>query len=167
MRAAEDQGPSTAQYFTKQGFALSECSNSPNANSVLHYVLTFLHTHAECRWKEGYCHFGDRCNFAHGEHELRYVPPEVVSQFEQHKRIQDQAGLGPGGPMLPVGPAPRPPPPAGPMPPSRPQQSMTPPRQQGRPGPIALLSGSYTQMAFSHGVYLVCLVIHLPIHLPI
>jgi len=59
------------------------------------------------------------------------VPPEVVSQFEQHKRIQDQAGLGPGGAMLPVGPAPRPPPPAGPMPPPRPQQSMTPPRQQG------------------------------------
>lgn len=84
-----------------------------------------------CRWKEGYCHFGDRCNFAHGEHELRYVPPEVVSQFEQHKRIQDQAGLGPGGAMLPVGPGPRPPPPAGPMPPPRPQQSITPPRQQG------------------------------------
>lgn len=87
------------------------------------------------KWKEGWCHFGDRCNFAHGEHELRYVPPEVVSQFEQHKRMQDQAGLGPGGPMIPAGPGPRPPPPAGPMPPPRPMAGMTPPRQQDGAGP--------------------------------
>eukprot|EP01025_Chloroclados_australasicus_P037755 TRINITY_DN38617_c0_g1_i2.p1 TRINITY_DN38617_c0_g1~~TRINITY_DN38617_c0_g1_i2.p1 ORF type:complete len:225 (+),score=17.05 TRINITY_DN38617_c0_g1_i2:58-675(+) len=27
------------------------------------------------RWKAGDCRFGDRCNFAHGEHELRRLPP--------------------------------------------------------------------------------------------
>ncbi|KAL3157713.1 hypothetical protein ABBQ32_012144 [Trebouxia sp. C0010 RCD-2024] len=111
--------------------AIDESSRRPGSlnGSIFHKTRLCV------KWKEGYCHFGDRCNFAHGEHELRYVPPEVVSQFEQHKRMQDQAGLGPGGPMLPVGPAPRPPPPAGPMPPPRPPQSMTPPRQQEGAGP--------------------------------
>lgn len=114
-----------------QEAAIDESSRRPGSlNGQI-----FHKTRLCVKWKEGYCHFGDRCNFAHGEHELRYVPPEVVSQFEQHKRIQDQAGLGPGGSMLPVGPAPRPPPPAGPMPPPRPQQSMTPPRQQDGVGP--------------------------------
>lgn len=27
------------------------------------------------RWLQGDCRFGDRCNFAHGEHELRALPP--------------------------------------------------------------------------------------------
>uniref|UniRef100_A0A7R9YWX3 Uncharacterized protein n=1 Tax=Chlamydomonas euryale TaxID=1486919 RepID=A0A7R9YWX3_9CHLO len=27
------------------------------------------------RWLDGDCRFGDRCNFAHGEHELRQLPP--------------------------------------------------------------------------------------------
>jgi len=27
------------------------------------------------RWMSGDCRFGDRCNFAHGEHELRSLPP--------------------------------------------------------------------------------------------
>lgn len=27
------------------------------------------------RWLSGECRFGDRCNFAHGEHELRALPP--------------------------------------------------------------------------------------------
>ena len=26
------------------------------------------------RWKNGHCRFGDRCNFAHGEEELRRLP---------------------------------------------------------------------------------------------
>lgn len=26
------------------------------------------------RWKDGHCRFGDRCNFAHGEQELRKLP---------------------------------------------------------------------------------------------
>eukprot|EP00955_Chlamydomonas_euryale_P059856 357516-Chlamydomonas_euryale.AAC.16 len=26
-------------------------------------------------WLDGDCRFGDRCNFAHGEHELRQLPP--------------------------------------------------------------------------------------------
>lgn len=120
-----------APYSTKQGCASSTDQEQLVACLQPRGLSPCLMLSQCCRWKEGYCHFGDRCNFAHGEHELRYVPPEVVSQFEQHKRMQDQAGLGPGGPMLPVGPAPRPPPPAGPMPPPRPPQNLTPPRQQG------------------------------------
>lgn len=27
-----------------------------------------------CRWLNGDCRFGDRCNFAHGETELRQIP---------------------------------------------------------------------------------------------
>ena len=27
-----------------------------------------------CRWKNGHCRFGERCNFAHGEEELRRLP---------------------------------------------------------------------------------------------
>lgn len=26
------------------------------------------------RWMQGDCRFGDRCNFAHGDHELRKLP---------------------------------------------------------------------------------------------
>jgi hypothetical protein len=28
-------------------------------------------------WATGDCRFGDRCNFAHGEHELRALPPRT------------------------------------------------------------------------------------------
>eukprot|EP00887_Chlorella_sp_A99_P000051 scaffold16.g51.t1 len=31
------------------------------------------------RWKNGECRFGDRCNFAHGEDELRTLPPRTPS----------------------------------------------------------------------------------------
>ena len=27
------------------------------------------------RWKSGHCRFGDSCNFAHGEEEIRQLPP--------------------------------------------------------------------------------------------
>lgn len=30
-----------------------------------------------CRWQNGECRFGDRCNFAHGDDELRQIPPRV------------------------------------------------------------------------------------------
>ncbi len=29
---------------------------------------------ASARWRAGHCRFGDRCNFAHGEEELRKMP---------------------------------------------------------------------------------------------
>lgn len=29
----------------------------------------------QCRWQNGECRFGDRCNFAHGDDELRNLPP--------------------------------------------------------------------------------------------
>jgi hypothetical protein len=38
------------------------------------------------RWMSGDCRFGDRCNFAHGEHELRSLPPR-----------SDDFGRGRGG----------------------------------------------------------------------
>lgn len=31
---------------------------------------------SRCRWQAGHCRFGDRCNFAHGEEELRALPPK-------------------------------------------------------------------------------------------
>lgn len=31
--------------------------------------------HCKSRWQEGNCRFGNRCNFAHGEAELRGLPP--------------------------------------------------------------------------------------------
>ncbi len=36
---------------------------------------------AACRWMQGECRFGDRCNFAHGEHELRQLPPRSGDSF--------------------------------------------------------------------------------------
>lgn len=50
------------------------------------------------RWKAGHCRFGDQCNFAHGDQELRRLPPRA-----------DMYGAGPsaggrgggrGGPMI-------------------------------------------------------------------
>ncbi|KAL4447821.1 hypothetical protein ABPG75_005040 [Micractinium tetrahymenae] len=29
------------------------------------------------RWEAGHCRFGDRCNFAHGEEQLRQLPPRT------------------------------------------------------------------------------------------
>jgi hypothetical protein len=31
------------------------------------------------RWEAGHCRFGDRCNFAHGDDELRQLPPRHTS----------------------------------------------------------------------------------------
>jgi hypothetical protein len=45
-----------------------------------------LQTKLCTRWMSGDCRFGDRCNFAHGEHELRSLPPR-----------SDDFGRGRGG----------------------------------------------------------------------
>ena len=34
-----------------------------------------------CRWENGHCRFGDRCNFAHGKQELRQLLPDRSSHF--------------------------------------------------------------------------------------
>lgn len=39
------------------------------------------------RWLQGECRFGDRCNFAHGDHELRALPPRPEGGY--------QGGAGP------------------------------------------------------------------------
>lgn len=44
------------------------------------------------RWQQGDCRFGDRCNFAHGEDELRKLPPR-----EDGGRFGGGRGRGPGG----------------------------------------------------------------------
>jgi hypothetical protein len=59
---------------TNDGFCAAACVAAPHGRQ------TKLCT----RWMSGDCRFGDRCNFAHGEHELRSLPP--------------RGGYGGGGP---------------------------------------------------------------------
>jgi hypothetical protein len=40
------------------------------------------------KWKIGQCQYGDRCTYAHGEQELRFLSPELISQMEQKKLSQ-------------------------------------------------------------------------------
>ena len=45
-----------------------------------------------CRWQEGKCTFGDRCNYAHGEADLRPLPPEgyeILERLENRRTRQD------------------------------------------------------------------------------
>ena len=34
------------------------------------------------RWRQNQCLEGEHCNFAHGDHELRVLPPDLVTQLE-------------------------------------------------------------------------------------
>jgi len=40
------------------------------------------------KWKIGMCQYGERCTYAHGEQELRFLSPELISQMEQKKLSQ-------------------------------------------------------------------------------
>ena len=45
-----------------------------------------------CRWQEGRCSFGDRCNYAHGEAEMRPLPPEgyeILERLDQRRGRKD------------------------------------------------------------------------------
>ena len=45
-----------------------------------------------CRWQEGRCTFGERCNYAHGEADLRPLPPEgyeILERLENRRMRQD------------------------------------------------------------------------------
>lgn len=61
------------------------------------------------RWLQGDCRFGDRCNFAHGDHELRPLPPREGDDMG-YDRGGAGRGYGPGpnrfmgGPGGPGGP---------------------------------------------------------------
>ena len=44
------------------------------------------------RWQDGRCTFGDRCNYAHGEAEMRALPPEgyeILEKREQRRLRQE------------------------------------------------------------------------------
>ena len=47
-----------------------ECSKL-DVSGILLFIIT-----GHCRFAEGHCPFGDRCNYAHGEADLRVLPPE-------------------------------------------------------------------------------------------
>eukprot|EP00891_Asterochloris_glomerata_P008101 jgi/Astpho2/8101/fgenesh1_pg.00120_%23_62_t len=53
---------------------------------------SFFHKTRMCqKWQEGSCTFGDRCHFAHGQQEIRKLPPDLVRQFEAQKAAVQQA----------------------------------------------------------------------------
>ncbi|KAK9829797.1 hypothetical protein WJX72_007958 [[Myrmecia] bisecta] len=53
------------------------------------------------RWKNGHCRFGDRCNFAHGDEELRRLPPR--NEMGRGRIPQSAYSEGYGAPRGPVG----------------------------------------------------------------
>lgn len=44
------------------------------------------HQHPTCRWRQGACLEGDLCNFAHGDHELRVLPPDMLGKADASKQ---------------------------------------------------------------------------------
>lgn len=46
------------------------------------------------RWEAGNCRFGDRCNFAHGDEELRALPPRNLGGGGGRGRGRGEAGSG-------------------------------------------------------------------------
>ncbi|KAL4458445.1 hypothetical protein ABPG75_013310 [Micractinium tetrahymenae] len=57
----------------------------------------FFKTRICNKWRAGACPYGDKCTYAHGEHELRYVPPEIVAQLEAQQKLQEATGQRAGG----------------------------------------------------------------------
>ncbi len=62
--------------------------------SILSQLQTQMRTR---RWQSGECRFGDMCNFAHGEAELRPMPPRG-GQGGGRGHFDDRGGGGPAGP---------------------------------------------------------------------
>ncbi|PRW60160.1 zinc finger CCCH domain-containing 56-like [Chlorella sorokiniana] len=57
----------------------------------------FFKTRICNKWRAGSCPYGDKCTYAHGEHELRYVPPEIVAQLEANQKMQEAMAPRGGG----------------------------------------------------------------------
>ncbi|KAK9831995.1 hypothetical protein WJX81_007005 [Elliptochloris bilobata] len=69
------------------------------------------------KWKEGRCTFGDKCTYAHGDKELRALPPEGFKLMEQRERQLKAAEAGAARSPARAGPGPPPNPPPGSGPP--------------------------------------------------
>jgi len=65
----------------------------------------FFKTRLCNKWRSGRCAFGDKCTYAHGQHELRYIPPELLNQLEREQRVaeQQQQQQGPSQQQQPEG----------------------------------------------------------------
>lgn len=84
------------QQQQQQALYMGQMARGPqvaNANNL------FYKTRMCNKWRTGACPFGDKCTYAHGQHEIRRVPPDVVAahamQMQQiemndamHKQMQ-------------------------------------------------------------------------------
>lgn len=59
----------------------------------------FWKTRVCIKWRQNQCLEGEHCNFAHGEHELRVLPPDLVAQLDA-TQLKPKSSAEPPEPAL-------------------------------------------------------------------